>query len=114
MTRVVAVIALMGLCLGCSRMESPTVNGAAAITPAAFNSAGAPTVSFSVPDMMCPEGCGEKVKEILSKQPGAKDVVVDFPNKTATVAIDKSTFDPQKAIAALKDCQFKNSVVKQN
>ena len=37
---------------------------------------------------MCPDGCGEKVKEILSEQPGAKEVVVDFDTKTATVAVE--------------------------
>src|SRR5436190_7428896 len=93
-------------------MESPTADTAAAVTPVSFNIAGAPTVQFSVPDMMCPEGCGVKVKEILSKQPGAKDVLVDFDSKTATVAIDKDKFDARKAVAALVDCQFNHSTLK--
>jgi copper chaperone CopZ len=83
-----------------------------AVTRASFNKAGAPTVEFSVPDMMCPEGCGAKVKEILSEQPGATDVYVDFPNKTATVAVDKDKFDTGKAIAALVDHQFNHSALK--
>jgi copper chaperone CopZ len=61
---------------------------------------------------MCPEGCGAKVKEILSQQAGAKDVIVDFPSKTATVAVDKDKFDAKQAIAALVDHQFKNSALK--
>ena len=78
-----------------------------------FNVAGAPTVQFNAPDMMCPEGCGVKVKEILSEQPGAKEVIVDFDAKTATVAIeDGGKFDANAAVAALVDHGFKNSSVK--
>jgi copper chaperone CopZ len=78
-----------------------------------FNAAGLPTVSFSAPDMMCPEGCGEKVKEILSEQPGAKEVRVDFEAKTAVVAIDKdANFNGDAAVAALVDHGFKNSSIK--
>jgi copper chaperone CopZ len=84
----------------------------AATTPAAFNADGAPTVQFSVPDMMCPESCAVKVKEILSEQPGAKDVVVDFDSKTATVAIDKDKFDADAAIAALVDHAYDHSTLK--
>jgi copper chaperone CopZ len=80
--------------------------------PAAFNTAGAPTIEFSVPDMMCPEGCGAKVKEILAEQPGAKDVLVDFPSKTAKVAVDKDKFDAKQAVAALVDHQFKNAALR--
>jgi copper chaperone CopZ len=90
-TKGIIAIALIGLCVGCSHVES--------------------TVEFSVPDMMCPEGCGAKVKEILSQQPGAKDVVVDFPAKKAIVAVDKDKFDAKQAIAALVDHQFKNSAL---
>jgi copper chaperone CopZ len=81
-------------------------------TPAAFNAAHAPTVEFSVPDMMCPEGCGVKIKEILAEQPGAKEVLVDFDSKTATVAIEEGKFDSQKAIAALVDHSFGQSTLK--
>ena len=100
--------------LGCSQ-QSANQSGdiSSSTTPVAFNTAGAPTVEFSVPDMMCPEGCGAKVKELLSEQPGAKDVFVDFPNKTATVAVDKDKFDAKKAIAALVDHQFNHSALKE-
>jgi copper chaperone CopZ len=77
-----------------------------------FNAEKAPTVEFSVPDMMCPEGCGVKVKEILAEQPGAKEVIVDFDSKTATVAIEEGKFDSQKAIAALVDHSFGQSTLK--
>ena len=84
-----------------------------AVKPTAFNVARAPTVEFNAPDMMCPEGCGEKVKEILSKQPGAKEVLIDFDAKVAKVAVaDDSKFDKDAAIAALVDHGFKNSTVK--
>ncbi len=110
---VLVALAGIGLCVGCSRVESPTTaNTAPPATPAAFNTAGAPTVEFTVPDMMCPEGCGAKVKEILSEQPGAKDVLVEFETKTVKVAVDKEKFDAKQAIAALVDHQFKNSALK--
>jgi copper chaperone CopZ len=116
-SRVVAVVLIaltgLGLSEGCSRVDSPTANTSAAITPTEFNAIGAPTVAFNAPDMMCPDGCGEKVKEILSEQPGAKEVIVDFEAKSATVAIDKDgPFDAGAAVAALVDHGFKNSSVK--
>src|SRR4051812_6557056 len=113
MIRITSICLGVVLLAGCSEQaaKSPTVD-AAAVTPASFNTAGAPTIEFSVPDMMCPEGCGAKVKEILSEQPGAKDVLVDFPAKTAKVAVDKDKFDAKQAVAALVDHQFKNSSLK--
>lgn len=70
-------------------------------------------IVFNVPDMMCAEGCGAKVNEILSGQPGAKEVLVDFEAKKATVAIDPSVkFDADAALAALVDHGFKNSSIK--
>jgi len=62
--------------------------------------------------MMCPESCAVKVKEILSEQPGAKEVVVDFDSKTATVAIEEGKFDADAAIAALVDHGFDHSTLK--
>ena len=62
--------------------------------------------------MMCPEGCGAKTKEILSEQPGAKEVVVNFDAKTATVAVEKDKFDADAAIAALVDHGFEHSTLK--
>lgn len=85
-----------------------------ATTPAVFNTAGAPTVEFNVPDMMCPEGCGAKTKEILSSLPGAKEVVINFDAKTATVAIEEGKFDVDAAVAELKDYGFENSTLKSN
>jgi copper chaperone CopZ len=113
-TRIIVSIAVLSLCVGCSRVEpSATDSAASKATPAVFNESGAPTVVFNAPDMMCPEGCGAKVKEILSGQPGAKEVLVDFDAKTATVAIDKdANFDSDAAVAALADHGFKNSSLK--
>src|SRR3990172_7028175 len=107
-------LALSFAVAGCTEATNSPANKAVdSATPARFNTAGAPTVEFSVPDMMCPEGCGAEVKEILAKQPGAKDVLVDFEAKTATVAIDKETFDAEQALAALVDKQFSNSSLRE-
>ena len=98
---------------GCSdAVVAPKDVSAESTTAAVFNSAGAPIVEFNVPDMMCPEGCGEKTKEILSEQPGAKEVVINFDAKTATVAVEKDKFDAEAAIAALVDYGFEHSTLK--
>src|SRR3954466_8931130 len=113
MTRLMLIVLTLGLVAGCSQQSAKQSDSAsAAVTPVAFNSGGAPTVQFTVPDMMCPEGCGAKVKEILSEQPGAKDVLVEFESKSVTVAVDKDKFDPKQAIAALKDHQFSHAALK--
>jgi copper chaperone CopZ len=105
----VLVAVLVGCAKQADHMPSTT---AKSVKPIAFNVAGAPTVEFTAPDMMCPEGCGVKVKEILSEQPGAKEVVVDFDSKTATVAVEDGKFDANAAVAALADHGFKNSAIK--
>ncbi len=90
--------------VGCSRSDvSP---------PLAFNATGAPTVEISVPDMMCEDSCAVKAKEILSEIPGAREVIVDFDAKTATVAIDEGEFDADAAVAALVDHSFVHSTLK--
>jgi copper chaperone CopZ len=108
-----AFILLIASLTGCAQPNAETTAAAGDETTAvAFNVAGAPTVEFNVPDMMCPEGCGEKTKEILSGQPGAKEVVINFDAKTATVAVDKDKFDSEAAIAALVDYGFDHSTLK--
>jgi copper chaperone CopZ len=76
-----------------------------------FNKAGMRTVVFNVPDMMCKEGCAATVNDILSRQPGVKEVHVNFDAKKATVAIEKGPFDPELAIAALVDKGFDHSTL---
>jgi copper chaperone CopZ len=90
---------------GCAdtHTESSVVTESTAVE---FNVAGAPTVQFEVPDMMCEESCAKAVRETLAAQPGAQEVVVDFPKKIATVAIDEATFSSDEALAALLDKQF--------
>jgi copper chaperone CopZ len=113
MTRFIGFAAVLILALGCSQSNQQTGDISKSTTPVSFNTAGAPTIVFNAPDMMCPEGCGAKVKEILSGQPGAKEVLVNFDAKTATVALNKDAkFDSDAAVAALVDHGFKNSSVK--
>lgn len=81
-------------------------------TTVAFNPAGAPTVEFSVPDMMCEGSCVPEVRKVLAGQPGVVDVKVELATKTATVAVDKAKFDATAAVAALVDMQFKNTTLK--
>jgi len=104
----VCALAIVVSFLGCGGSDLTSPEG----TPAVFNSGGAPTVEFNVPDMMCPEGCGAKTKEILSAQPGAKEVVINFEAKSATVAVEKDKFDAEVAIAALVDHGFEHSTLK--
>jgi copper chaperone CopZ len=99
---------LLAACLavGCGEEAAILPEKPAEATPAAFNVEGAPTVEFSVPDMMCEESCCPQVRETLAAQPGVKDVKVELETKIATVAVDKDRFDAKAAIAALKDIQF--------
>ena len=75
-----------------------------------------PQVTILVPDMMCEESCAATVHELLSKQPGVKRVVVNFPAKTATVSIDTDDdagkFDAEAAVAVLVDRGFDHSTLK--
>jgi len=113
MRRFALLVVFVGLVIGCSEQAAQPTVSQADLTRAAYKKAGSEIVEFSVPDMMCPEGCGAKVKEILSQQPGAKDVFVDFPSKTAIVAVEKKgKFDSKQAVDALVDHQFKKSAVK--
>jgi copper chaperone CopZ len=63
-------------------------------------------VVLAVPDMMCEESCAVKVREVLSAQEGVNSVKVDFPNRTATLAVRPSQFDADQTIAALMDHGF--------
>lgn len=94
---------------GCNSGEQPAAVESTAVV---FNAAGAPTVEFSVPDMMCEHSCALEVRKILAAQPGVKDVKVELDSKTATVAVDKDKFDADAAVAALVDVQFKNTTLK--
>jgi copper chaperone CopZ len=69
-------------------------------------------VVLSVPDMMCEESCAVKVREVLSEQPGVKRVNVDFPKRTATLAVRESSFDAEQALAALVDHGFDEARLK--
>lgn len=106
--RIGCIVVVSVLCVGCSdsSVYSPTA------TPASYKSEGVSAVEFSVPDMMCAEGCGETVKGILAKQPGVKEVVVDFEDRTARVTVEEGQFDSKKALDDLVDKQFLNSSVK--
>jgi copper chaperone CopZ len=109
------IVIVLGLAIVCGCAQQATDVPPAAlesVTAASFNAEGAPTVEFSVPDMMCPEGCGEKTKEILAGQPGAKDVKINFEAKSATVAIEDGKFDADAALAALVDHGFDHSTLK--
>jgi copper chaperone CopZ len=112
MIRFSGIILAIVILAGCSQQSSEVSPAAMETTPAAFNVGGAPTVEFSVPDMMCPTSCVAKTKEILSQQPGAKEVRVDFDTKTAVVAIESGSFNADQAIAALVDHGFDHSTVK--
>jgi copper chaperone CopZ len=102
--RLLFVAILFSTIVGCA--DTP-----AEVAPATF-AANDHTIEFSVPDMMCAEGCAAEVKSILARQPGAKDVLIDFEHKTAIVAVEESKFDADAALAALADQMFPNSKLK--
>jgi len=79
------------------------------VSEVSFNVSNAPTVAFLVPDMMCEFSCVEAVKKTLSKQPGVKEVKIDFDTKQATLVVDNATFDAKAAVEELIDRQFFNA-----
>lgn len=97
-----AIILLLASSLGCGSSTDVTKSETTLVE---FNAAGAPTVQFEIPDMVC-ESCTEAVQKTLASQTGAKEVKADLETKLATVAIDESTFDKEAALAALFDKQF--------
>ena len=103
-----ALLSAALLTVGCTseKVDVASNQPEAEVTVAAFNVEGAPTVAFSVPDMMCEDSCVPTVEKTLADQPGVKDVEVDLESKTATVAVDEGEFDAEKAVAALVDLQF--------
>jgi copper chaperone CopZ len=102
-----SILVLIAICLGCDDADL----GPSGVKLTVEKVAGAPTVEFSVPDMMCEDGCAVAVKQILSKQSGVTGVLVDFDAKTATVAIEEGKFDPQSAIATLVDKGFDHTTL---
>lgn len=100
---IIGVVVSLTALVGCTQTDIST--------PVAFDATSTPSVAFSLPDMMCEEGCAATVKEILSRQPGVKEVQVDFDAKKATVAIEEGRFDAQQAIAALVDKGFDHSAL---
>ena len=83
-------------------------------TLVSFNPDGAPTREFNIDGMHCQYACVDKVKTVLKKQQGVKDVKVDFDSKLVTVAVDNSTFNANDAIASLADYEFTATKVKEN
>src|SRR5690349_6194771 len=112
MKRYAYVLVAMLAAAGCTTSTQDATQKTLPVKPVVFNTAGAPTVQINAPDMMCPDGCGVKVKEILSEMPGAKEVVVDFDGKMATVAYEEGKFDSNAAVAALVDHGFAHSSLK--
>ena len=104
-----SLIALfVALVSGCAKPATETMP--VAVTPVADSEH---SVAISVPGMMCEHGCPPMVKETLAKLPGATDVSVDFPTKTAIVTVeDKAAFDADAAVAALEANGYKDSAVK--
>jgi copper chaperone CopZ len=109
--RLPTLLILLGLLLvsGCQGESAPEAQTFELALPAAFNTAGAPTVVLEVPDMMCEQSCAAKVREVLAEQTGVQEVQVDFPTRRATLAVDPATFDAKAAVATLVDYQFSNT-----
>jgi copper chaperone CopZ len=110
--RYILLLLTIPLVAGCEQLGSAQSDELVQAKPTTFNAEGAPTVEISLPNMMCEDGCALTVRDILVRQPGAKDVKVDFEGKTALVAIDETKFSSDEAIAALVDKGFDQSTIK--
>ena len=60
MTRFIAFAAILILAVGCSQSNQQTGDISKSTTPVSFNTAGAPTIVFNAPDMMCPKVAARK------------------------------------------------------
>lgn len=125
----VGLVCGTALFLGCtppapSTTTPPKPAGNAAPTSGTTTSAvAAPTgvklVSLDVPDMHCPFACYPKVKETLESQPGVEEVtlakqkeegIIDNPQVLVKL---NGNFDPNSAIAALKQSGFTGKLADQ-
>ena len=110
--QIVCVLWASAFWAGCGQQYATDVSDESHATSVSFNTAGAPTVEFSVPDMMCPDSCVATVREILEAQPGVREVLVDYETKTATVAIDEEEFQVDAALEMFVDRAFVHTEVK--
>lgn len=109
--RLAMAITGVSMLLGCGApvsSDAPSADSSAQLV--SFNPDSLPTVEISVPEIHC-DGCAAGVARCLKEEPGVKDVDVDVPTKTATVAVDEAVFDADKAVAALADAEFPESTV---
>jgi len=106
-TLAIAIVLSTGLVTGCQTESAPQTDTTA--TPVVFDFGGASTAEMHVPDMMCQYGCAAKVKEVLTALEGVEDVKIDFESRRVGLAIDKTKFDAETAVAALVDYQFSNT-----
>lgn len=88
----------------------PSLNAKEQVVKASFNPDGAPTIAFNVPGMHC-SSCAGSICETLEEVAGVIDIETDVNAKTATVAIDKESFDPSVAIEALSEAAFTNATL---
>jgi len=104
-----SVVSLLALGCQCEQAPAPDASATISATPVVFNTDGAPTITFEVPDMMCQYSCVDAVKTALASQPGVKEVRIDFAARQAIVVVDQAKFNGEAAVASLVDYQFTNS-----
>lgn len=122
MKNYLSLLCLVGF-VGCGSSDVPSVvtpesssatvsqeASGAESTPVAFNAGDLPTVKLVVPGIHC-EFCAANVKETLAGVDGVKEIQIDVDTKTATVAVDQTAFDSEKAITALADANFADTTL---
>lgn len=111
----ITLAAVMGLAVGCSKVDSTPskVNEAAdvAVTPASSKTV------MKVPTMSCPHGCWPTVKKTLEEQEGVASVELAKQSEEGTIDTPEVTifyngsFDAPKAIDALSKSGFDGAEV---
>lgn len=96
---------LGGAFLGpCLLGECPNKLGGAAIAATEAKKA-VVTETFEITGMMC-TSCADKVTKALKKQPGVKDLFIDWEAGTGKITYEPGKANPTKIIAAIKKAGF--------
>lgn len=117
MKRLLALVSLLILSIGCTPPADPPPSATPPTTTAGSDDGAAEFVSIHVPNMHCPVMCWPKVKEALEAQEGVAEVVLaeqskedEIDNPYVNVKVTPE-FNADKAVDALAVAGFADSTI---
>lgn len=69
------------------------------------------TLTISIENMMCEQGCARRVERMLGGMAGVRAATVDFPRRQANLHVEADRFDEPKALQTLADAGFPSAIV---